>query len=41
MVLSESTTIKDTKSKAKTSCDELDDYEDLGGFIYESKCEIK
>ncbi|MCX6197481.1 MAG: hypothetical protein NTY55_12690 [Flavobacteriia bacterium] len=41
MVLSESTTIKDTKSKAKTSCDELDDYEDLGGYIYETKCEIK
>jgi hypothetical protein len=37
----ESTTIKDTKSKAKTSCDNLDASSNLGGYIYEQECEIK
>lgn len=37
----ETTTIKDTKSKAKTSCDALDATTDLGGYLYEKKCEIK
>jgi hypothetical protein len=35
------TTIKDTKSKAKTSCDNLDASSNLGGYLIESKCEIK
>ena len=35
------TTIKDTKSKAKTSCDYLDETTNLGGGNYETKCEIK
>ena len=35
------TTIQDTKSKAKTSCDYLDETTNLGGGHYETKCEIK
>ena len=36
------TTIKeDTKSKAKTSCDYLDETTNLGSGHYETKCEIK
>ena len=38
---SESTTIKDTKSKAKSACNEGDDSEDIGGYIYATDCEIK
>ena len=36
------TTIKeDTKSKAKTSCDYLDETINIGSGHYETKCEIK
>ena len=38
---SESTTINDTKSKAKSACNEGDDAEDVGGYIYATDCEIK
>ena len=37
----ESRTIKDTKSKAKTDCNKGDISEDIGGYIYTVDCEIK
>ena len=34
-------TSKNTKSNAKTSCDNLEETINLGGYLYETKCEIK